>query len=151
MKIWNKMGLGIAAAVVASAMPAMAADYTVGQFLVEVAKAKNIVAVDPVSAERGLRQAGVSLPALDLNRSLTEGSVAAIATAVGVPVSTSRPDAPFNQGQVDSFITTFGSSMGSSGSSNQTDAAGTDGTTKEDPQPGKGKSKGFNKSPSEPV
>lgn len=150
MKIWNKMGLGIAAAVVASAMPAMAADYTVGQFLVEVAKAKNIVAVDPASAERGLRQAGVSLPALDLSKSLTEGAVASIATAVGVPVSTSRPDAPFNQGQVESFITTFGSSMGS-GSTNQTDAAGTDGTTKEDPQPGKGKSKGFNKSPSEPV
>jgi hypothetical protein len=150
MKIWNKMGLGIAAAVVASAMPAMAADYTVGQFLVEVAKAKNIVAVDAASAERGLRQAGVSLPALDLNKSLTEGTVASIATAVGVPVSTSRPDAPFNQGQVESFITTFGASMGS-GSTNTTDAAGTDGTTKEDPQPGKGKSKGFNKSPSEPV
>src|SRR5512139_2468868 len=150
MKIWSKLGLGIAAAVVVSAMPAMAADYTVGQFLVEVAKAKNIVAVDPASAERGLRQAGVSLPALNLNQSLTEGAVASIATAVGVPVSTSRPDAPFNQGQVESFITTFGSSMG--GSTNQTDAAGTDqGTTKEDPQPGKGKSKGFNKSPSEPV
>jgi hypothetical protein len=150
MKIWNKLGLGIAAAVVASAMPAMAADYTVGQFLVEVAKARNIVAVDPAAAERGLRQAGVSLPALDLNKSLTEGTVAAIATAVGVPVSTSRPDAPFNQGQVDSFITTFGPSLGSP--SNSTDAAGgADGPAKEDPQPGKGKSKGFNKSPSEPV
>jgi hypothetical protein len=150
MKIWSKLGLGIAAAVVVSAMPAMAADYTVGQFLVEVAKAKNIVAVDPASAERGLRQSGVSLPALDLNKGLTEGTVAAIATAVGVPVSTSRPEAPFNQGQVDSFISTFGATMGSG--SAQTDAApGTDGPPKEDPQPGKGKSKGFNKSPSEPV
>lgn len=149
MKMWNKLGLGVAAAVVASAMPAMAADYTVGQFLVEVAKAKNIVAVDAASAERGLRQAGVSLPALNLNQSLTEGTVASIATAVGVPVSTSRPDTPFNQGQVESFITTFGPSMGT-GDTNQTDGS-TDGTTKEDPQPGKGKSKGFNKSPSEPV
>lgn len=149
MKMWNKLGLGVAAAVVASAMPAMAADYTVGQFLVEVAKAKNIVAVDAASAERGLRQAGVSLPALNLNQSLTEGAVASIATAVGVPVSTSRPDTPFNQGQVESFITTFGPSMGT-GDTNQTDGS-TDGTTKEDPQPGKGKSKGFNKSPSEPV
>lgn len=150
MKIWSKLGLGVAAAVVISAMPAMAADYTVGQFLVEVAKVRNIAAVDPASAERGLRQAGVSLPALDLNRTLTEGTVAAIATAVGVPVSTSRPDAPFGEGQVDSFISTFGPSMNSSGA--QTDAAGgNDGPPKEDPQPGKGKSKGFYKSPSEPV
>ena len=148
MKIWNKMGLGIAAAVVASAMPAMAADYTVGQFLVEVAKAKNISAVDPASAERGLRESGVRLPSLDLNQTLTEGAVASIATSVGVPVSTSRPDAQFGQNQVDSFFSTFGPSMG--GSSNQTNGS-TDGTDKEDPQPGKGKSKGFNKSPSEPV
>ena len=68
---------------------------------------------------------------------------------MGVPVSTSRPDSPFGQNQVESFISTFGPSLGNP--TNETDGAGNDGPDKEDPQPGKGKSKGFNKSPSEPV
>lgn len=150
MKNWSKVGLGLVVAATFGVASAMAADVTVGQFLIQVAKVKNITAIDAASAERGLRDAGMNLPVIDAGKRLTEGDVAAIASAAGVPVTTSQPDSPFSQDQVDNFFgafsTTLSAKPGTGGSQQEKG-----GPPHDDPQPGKGKSKGFNKTPSEPV
>jgi hypothetical protein len=141
---------GFAAGVIAffAAASVMASDVTVGQFLVQIAKAKNVSAVDGDSAVRGLQSVGVNLSGLDMNKTLTEGDVARIAGAVGMKVTTSRPEASFSQRQADSFVQAFGKSLGSGGT---TDGPTTQTTTRPDPRPGKGKSKGHVKSPGEPI
>jgi hypothetical protein len=97
-----------------TAMPALAAgDYTIGQFLQEFARVKNLNATDARIAADSLRSAGVRLPArLDTNASLTEGAVVEIASAAGLRVSTNSPDARFDQDQVDSFFSAFGEELG---------------------------------------
>lgn len=148
MKSWMRFGLVAGVAVALSVTAALAAEVTVGDFVYQIAKARNIAAVDSVSAERGLRAAGVNLPRLDLGKALTEGDVVNIATSVGVPVSTQRPSSPFSQTQVDSFMLTFAVDLNGNGGK---PGSKTQGTTRPDPQPGKGKSKGHYKSPSEPI
>ena len=141
--------VAVASLVVAlAASPALASEVTVGKFLIEIAKVRSLAASDGVTAERALRASGVRLPDLDLNKALTEGEVARISETMGLRVTSARPDSPVSQGQVDGFVQTFGSDL--------------TGTPKDpgyvpnspprgDPNPGKGKSKGFYKSPSEPL
>jgi hypothetical protein len=148
MKRLSKFGVVAGVIAAFAAVSVMAAEVTVGQFLVQIAKVKNVGAVDGESAVRGLQASGVNLSGLDLNKNLTEGDVARIASAVGVKVTTSQPQAAFSQRQADSFVRTFGTDLGSGGAA---DGPSTQGTTRPDPQPGKGKSKGHTKSPSEPV
>ncbi len=141
---------------IVAAAPAFAAssDVTVGKFLIEIAKVKNLSARDAESALAALRGTGMRLPALNLGKRLTEGDVASIATAAGLNVTTSSPEAPFSEGQVDSFIMSFGSDLGKPPTDppiNPNDPPPDGGTTLPDPQPGKGKSKGHTKSPSEPM
>jgi hypothetical protein len=150
MKRLAKFGLGAVAALAVSLSGAFAAEVTVGQFLMELAKVKGLAAADGLTAERSLRSVGVALPQVDLNKSLTEGEVARIATSAGIRVSTATPDSPFSQGQVDGFVQTFGDVFGSNnGLPDQ--PVYPNRPPREDPNPGKGKSKGFYKSPSEPI
>lgn len=149
MKRLVKFGLGAVAALAMSLGGALAAEVTVGQFLVEIAKAQSLAATDGATAERSLRDAGFALPQLDLAKGLTEGDVVRIATSAGVRVSSSSPEAPFSQSQVNGFVDTFGSVLGP-GDRNPNDPQ-KNGPPRDDPNPGKGKSKGFNKSPSEPI
>lgn len=150
MKRLAKFGLGAVAALAVSFSGAFAAEVTVGQFLVELAKVKGLAATDGVTAERSLRGIGVALPQVELSKSLTEGDVARIATAAGVRVSTNTPTAPFSRTQVDGFVNTFGDVFGrDNGIPDEPVYPNT--PPREDPQPGKGKSKGFYKSPSEPI
>jgi hypothetical protein len=130
----------------ALAIPAQAAagDVTVGQFLVEIAKVKNISAMDGASAAAALRAQGMTLPSLDLGKRLTEGDVAAIAQSAGINVTTTRPANPFTSGQVDQFLSSFASDLGRTkdpGTQNPM-APGFDPETK-------GKKKGHNKTRSE--
>jgi hypothetical protein len=147
MKRRSKFGTVIGLIAALAGVPVMASDLTVGQFLVQVAKARNVDAVDGESAVRGLQASGVNLSGLEMNKPLTEGDVARIASAVGVKVTTSRPAAPFSQRQADGFVRTLGADLSKGG---KPDAPSTQGTTKPDPQPGKGKSKGHVGSPSKP-
>lgn len=147
MKRLSKFGVVAGVIAAFAAVSVMAAEVTVGQFVVEIAKVKNVSAGDPESAVRGLQAAGVNLSGLDLRKSLTEGDVASIASAVGIRVTTSQPAAAFSQRQVDSFVQTFGSDLNTGGDPG---TVRTENTTRIDPQPGKGKSKGF-RSPSEPI
>jgi hypothetical protein len=118
-------------------------DVTTGQFLVAIAKEANVGAADPVAAAEALRSAGYPLPKLDPDKPLTEGTVAVIANALGLRVTTQSPDAAFGSGQVAAFLGTFGRDLGSRAGS-RPDIDGTDPSTK-------GKKKGHHKSSSEPL
>ena len=150
MKSWIRLG-AIAAAVALLAVPAFAGDdVRVGDFYKQIARFRNVAAVDGASAERALRAQGVQLPQLDLAKVLTQGDVARVSAAMGVRLMTTRPEAPATQKQVDAFTKTFGSDLsgiGGIGGGNQP----MNGPPRTDPNPDKGKSKGFYKSPTEPV
>ena len=140
----------VAAALIGAALfggVALAKSATVGDFLVEIAKAKILTASDPASAKASLIGAGVVLPPTDLAKPLTEGDVVEIGGAVGVRVTTTTPTAPFGSEQVTGFISTFGRDLSSSGDDRQ--------STRDFPNPGgdkgNGKKKGHTKSPSDPV
>jgi len=104
--------LAVAVLLAATAAPALAADITVGQFVQELARAKKLNATDPVIAAESLRTVGVRLPAdLGFSRRLTEADVVRIARSAGLLVSTTNPEAPFDQEQMDRFFVVFGSEL----------------------------------------
>jgi hypothetical protein len=140
-------------AVVAAVAPAFAGNVTVGRFYTELAKAKHLVAVDAASAEANLRGAGVNLPRLALDKSLTEGDVTSIASSLGLAVTTGRPSQPISDTQLSTFMSSFGGQIGAPsvrGGSNpfQTNSLGGDPGNSGN---GHGNKKGHNKSPSEPI
>lgn len=124
----------------------LAKSATVGDLLLGIAKAKHLSAVDAVSARGALIASGVVLPPLALDKVLTEGDVAQIGMAVGLRVTTSDPANPFESGQVEQFMATFGKKL-AGGSPDAPLAA-------EFPNPGtgkgNGKKKGHHKSPTDP-
>ena len=143
----------VAAILIAMAMlaaPALAAgqDLTVGKFLIEIAKVKQLDAVDALTARASLADVGIRVGNLDLDKGLTQGDVVLISTAAGLPMSTSTPEATFDNAQMVTFISTFGPELGGSDEDNKT--AGD--KPKVDPRDkGKGLKKGLYKSPSEPI
>lgn len=146
-----RMRFGVAAAALLGAALfgglAQAKSATVGDFLVEIAKAKSLSAADPATAKASLMASGVVLPPLALDKVLTEGDVVRIGGSVGVPVTTQNPSAPFDSSQVDNFISTFGKKIvATPPDENQPTDFPNPGTGK-----GNGKQKGHHKSPSDPV
>ncbi len=130
--------------------PSFAGEITVGQFYSQLAQSKHLSAADAVSAEAGLRHAGVELPKLALGQSLTEGDLAAISKALGIAVTTQQPSKTVNEAQVTTFLSGFrsqlaGSQVGS-GSPFQAVVAGEPGNSGSS----KGLKKGHHKSTSEP-
>jgi hypothetical protein len=108
MRIFNVVAVLAAGAVLG---PAFAGNVTVGHFYSQLAQAKHLVAVDAASAEAGLRGAGINLPKLALDKSLTEGDVAAISNALGVAVTTERPSQLITEAQLNTFMASFGSQI----------------------------------------
>jgi hypothetical protein len=102
----------------AVAAPALASEETIGGFLMRFAKEKNVVATDPAAAADSLRAAGVRLPnGLRYDKRLTEGDVAEISRAAGLLVTTSNPEAYFDEQKVDRFFQAFSVELSLSGSS----------------------------------
>jgi hypothetical protein len=99
------------------ATPALAANQaTVGDFIIELAKAKRLNAADSRIAVDSLSAVGVRLPAdVALNERLTEGEVARISRFAGLAVATSRPDAPFSRLQVERFFASFSGELSQTG------------------------------------
>jgi hypothetical protein len=132
----------------------IAADVTVGGFYTRLGKIKQIGFVDAAGVEAKLREAGFQLPALSLDKPLTEGDVAAIATSLGVTVTTHAPTAAVSVSQADAFLSGYGSRLGAKvGNPGAEPTIYGDGTGGIDPGNsgnGKGKKKGHNKSTSEP-
>ena len=152
MKRLRKFGVVAGMIAAFAAVSVMAAEVTVGQFVVEIAKVKNINASDPASAVRALQAVGVDLSRLDLTKGLTEGDVARISNAVGVRVTTSRPDAAVSQRQVENYVETFGSDLNRLPDSDQgvTSHTGHNSKTKVKSN-SKNKSKSKGQSPTDPV
>jgi hypothetical protein len=152
MKRVNRFGMIAVLAVGTAMAPAFAGSVTVGRFYTELAQAKHLVSVDAASAESNLRGAGFNLPKLDLNKSLTEGDVASISSALGLTVTTTKPSQPITESQLGTFMNSFGSQLAAPGVKGG--SVGTPFQTMDDPGNsgnGKGKKKGHNKSTSEPV
>jgi hypothetical protein len=148
MKIARRFGVVAAVFILMVAVAAAGANLTVGDFVVKIAKAKQLDAPNAGAAVSSLRAAGFNMPALDLNKPLTEGTVVQISKSFGISVSTTRPDAQFDTAQVDSYFAAFGTQL------NTTPGGGTDttaGGNGADPlTKGKGKKKGL-RTPSDPV
>jgi hypothetical protein len=79
MSKWVRFGV-LAFVAVAAMVNTLAADVTVGGFYSRLGQMKPIGVVDAAGVEAKLRGEGFQLPALSLNKTLTEGDVAAIAT-----------------------------------------------------------------------
>jgi len=146
MKRVARFGMIAVLAVGAVVAPAFAGDVSVGRFYKELAQAKRLVSVDAASAEASLRGAGFGLPALPLDKSLTEGDMTAISSALGVNVTTQRPSQVISEAQLNSYMSSFGSQLGVSGGK----LGG--GLTVDQPtvSGAKGKKKGHHKSTQEP-
>jgi len=149
MRRVNRFGLIAVLAVVAAVAPAFAGNVTVGRFYTEIAKAKQLTAVDASSAQASLRAAGFSVPDLALGKALTEGDVTSISNALGIKVTTSRPTELVTESQLGQFMNSFGSQLGGTSElkGNQLPTAPTE-ILKDN---GKGKKKGHHKSGIEPL
>src|SRR5260221_12726127 len=99
MRRVNRFGMIAVLAVATVVAPAFAGNVTVGHFYTELAQAKHLVSVDAASAEANLRGAGFSLPKLALDKSLTEGDVASISSALGLVVPTAKPTQLISESQ----------------------------------------------------
>ena len=107
----------------AVAAPALASEATVGRFVQELAKVKNLNATDPAIAADSLRAVGVRLPSgLQYSKRLTEADVAEISRTAGLLVTTSNPEAYFGEEKVDRFFQAFSVELnqGASGEINTT-------------------------------
>ena len=97
----------------AVAAPALAGQSDVAGFIQQLARSKNLNATDPAIALDSLRGVGVRLPAdLKLDKKLTESDVATISRAAGLLVTTSNPDAYFDENKVDRFFSAFAVELG---------------------------------------
>ena len=150
MRRVNRFGLIAVLAVAVAAVPALAGNVTVGNFYTEIAKAKQLTAVDGPSAEASLRAAGYQLPSLTLGKTLTEGDVTSISGALGLRVTTSRPTEPVSDSQMAQFVSSFSTQLGKS-AVNPPYSIDSQGGDPGNSGNGKGKKKGHNKSPSEPL
>jgi len=155
MRRVNRFGLIAVLAVVAAVAPAFAGNVTVGRFYTEIAKAKQLTAVDASSAEASLRAAGFRVPELALGKTLTEGDVTSISNALGLKVTTSRPSELVTESQMSQFMSSFSGQLaapslkgGDLGNPYTVDSQGGDPGNSGN---GKGKKKGHNKSTSEPI
>jgi hypothetical protein len=146
----NRFGMIAVLAVSSVVAPAFAGNVTVGQFYTELAQAKHLVSVDAASAEANLRSAGFNLPKLALGKSLTEGDMTSISNVLGIAVTTQRPAELISESQLNTYMASFGSQLGTSkagGTPYETYSQGGDPGNSGN---GKGKKKGHNKSRSEP-
>ena len=93
--------------------PAAASDFTVGQFVQQLAESKKLDADNPQIAASSLSARGTALPTtLNLSKRLTEGDVVEIARAMGLNLTSSQPENDFGRIQADRFLTVFATEFG---------------------------------------
>ena len=112
MKNLKRIGAVAIALVMALAVagPASASDdITVGEFIQNLARAKNLNASSARAAADSLASVGVFLPRnLDYGKVLTEGDVSSIARSAGLNVRSANPSAKFDSVKADRFFNSFG-------------------------------------------
>ncbi len=114
MNVKRLGALLVAALLVTAAVPAFAAsDATVGDFVIKLAKSRNLAATDARVAADSLRGVGVRIPVeTELSARLTERHVADLSRVLGLNLTTTNPDKDFSTAQVDQFFATFGGDIG---------------------------------------
>ena len=147
MRRVNRFGMIAVLAVGTVMAPAFAGNVSVGRFYTELAQAKHLVSVDAASAEANLRGAGFNLPKLALDKSLTEGDMTAISNALGLTVTTQKPSQLISESQLNTFMSSFGSQLGTKVGGNAYETQ----TLPPQSGNGKGKKKGHHKSTTEPI
>lgn len=137
-----------AVCVVLLAGPALAADeMTAGGFLLSIAGLKGLPAADAPTAAGALRASGYAIPEIEPNTPLTERIVVDIAAALGLQVTTTRPDAPFTSEQADAFLAAFAAEI--AGGSRSGEQTATD--DEEEMQKSQARRRGRTRSRSEPI
>jgi len=113
MNVKRLGALFVATLLVMAAVPTFAAsDATVGDFVIKLAKSRNLAATDARVAGDALRGIGVRVsPEMNYSARLTEGDVARLARSLGLNVTTTTPDNSFTSEQVDTFFATFGNDI----------------------------------------
>ncbi len=144
-KLLGALTLGLTIACIAAVAPVQASEsVNVGDFIVQIARAKSLNSADPGIAADSLAAVGVRLPAgLDPAATLTEGDVTRLAALVGLRLSTSRPGAPFSRSQMQRFFATFGNQFAA-------DNAGVREAEGENPGNGSGPGNGNGEPPFDP-
>ena len=115
MRNRHRLGFFAAAITVATIVtaPVEAGVITVGDFLRNVANALRLPAQDGMTAEAALRAAGFALPPDDRSADLTEGTVAAISTAMGLRITSNNPAASFDKERLRTFMSVVSSDLNS--------------------------------------
>jgi hypothetical protein len=127
----------------AVAAPALAGESDVAGFIQQLARSKNLNATDPAIALDSLRAVGVRLPAdMQLSKKLTESDVATISRAAGLLVTTSNPDAYFDEDKVDRFFAAFSVELGRSDGSDAFTTTECDSSVENCDNPGQGSGPG---------
>jgi hypothetical protein len=110
----RQISILVLALMLVAATPVLAAgEFTVGKFIQELARVKNLNATDARIAVDSLRSVGVRIPEeIKLDQRLTEGDVVEISRAVGLRVSTNNPESPFTEEQVNSYLQAFSAELG---------------------------------------
>jgi hypothetical protein len=146
MNVKRLGALFVALAMVVVALPASADNATVGDFVIRLAKARNLGATDARVAVNSLRGVGVRLPSdINLSSQLTEGDVAVLSRAFGVNVTTTNPENTFTDDQVDRFFSAFAVNLQNVDGGESNDTAASDGPPFNPYSKGKGGSKGKKK------
>jgi hypothetical protein len=108
MRNLKRLGAMMIAIMVVAAVPAVAKDATLGSFIIQLARTKQVPATDLQVAIDSLARVGVRVPAgMNFDKRLTESDVSRISRVAGLNVTTTAPDRSFDQTQVDRFFTTF--------------------------------------------
>lgn len=155
MRNLMRLGAVAIAVIVLAALPVNAGELTVGQFVQQLARAKNLNATDASVASDALAGVGIILPStLSYSTLLTEGDVAQIARVAGLNVRTANPMATFDSDKADRFFTSFSSELRTGDKTyreKQYRKKGAGEGEDEDDGSGKGKGKGKNdRTPTEP-
>ena len=150
----KRLGWSIAAVLLVAATASFAAPQgekaTAGWFLKEIATARGLSAPTEAEAAQVLKAAGIAVPSLDPAGELTEKDAVAIGNALGFKTTTQYPDATLSRARANALLVSFQADVtGSEDSSASTRDAG--GQPNPNSDNGKGKKKGHNKSPSEPL
>ena len=108
MKLLRTMAALCAAWTLLFVTPAVADETTVGRFVMELARTKQLASADVTTAVVALDGIGIRVPAeTDFSKRLTERDVVRLSRLAGLNVTTTRPDNSFDGERVDLFFTTF--------------------------------------------
>jgi len=108
LKRFGAVAIALVMALAVAAPASASSNITVGEFIQQLARSKNLNASSPSVAADSLAAVGVFVPNLDAGKVLTEGDVSTIARSAGLNVRSANPNAPFDAAKAERFFSSFG-------------------------------------------